>query len=134
MPDLEQLETTVDELKHLLSERGLAGENMLLNMGPHHPSTHGVLRLLLELDGEEVVRCIPDIGFLHTGIEKNMEFRTWVQGVTYVTRMDYLAPMFNETAYCLSVERLLGIEDHIPERANVIRVMMMERAECPEIS
>ena len=101
-------------------------ERIVVNMGPQHPSTHGVLRLILELEGETVlgVRC--GIGFLHTGIEKNMEFRTWVQGVTYVTRMDYLAPMFNEAAYCLSVERLLGIEDQIPERANVIRVMMME--------
>ena len=101
-------------------------ERIVVNMGPQHPSTHGVLRMILELEGETVVEARCGIGFLHTGIEKNMEFRTWVQGVTYVTRMDYLAPMFNETAYCLSVERLLGIEDHIPERANVIRVMMME--------
>ncbi|MGY9080957.1 MAG: NADH dehydrogenase subunit D, partial [Candidatus Nanopelagicales bacterium] len=101
-------------------------ERIVVNMGPQHPSTHGVLRMILELEGETVVEARCGIGFLHTGIEKNMEFRTWVQGVTYVTRMDYLAPMFNETAYCLSVERLLGIEDQIPERANVIRVMMME--------
>ena len=101
-------------------------ERIVVNMGPQHPSTHGVLRMILELEGETVTEVRCGIGFLHTGIEKNMEFRTWVQGVTYVTRMDYLAPMFNETAYCLSVERLLGIEDQIPERANVIRVMMME--------
>ena len=101
-------------------------ERIVVNMGPQHPSTHGVLRMILELEGETVVEARCGIGFLHTGIEKNMEFRTWVQGVTYVTRMDYLAPMFNETAYCLAVERLLGIEDQIPERANVIRVMMME--------
>ncbi len=101
-------------------------ERIIVNMGPQHPSTHGVLRLILELEGETVTQARCGIGYLHTGIEKNMEFRTWVQGVTYVTRMDYLAPMFNETAYCLSVERLLGIEDQIPERANVIRVMMME--------
>ena len=101
-------------------------ERIVVNMGPQHPSTHGVLRMILELEGETVVEARCGIGFLHTGIEKNMEFRTWVQGVTYVTRMDYLAPMFNESAYCLSVERLLGIEDQIPERANVIRVMMME--------
>ena len=101
-------------------------ERIVVNMGPQHPSTHGVLRLILELDGESVTEARCGIGFLHTGIEKNMEFRTWVQGCTFVTRMDYLSPMFNETAYCLAVEKLLGITDQIPERANVIRVMMME--------
>jgi len=101
-------------------------ERIIVNMGPQHPSTHGVLRLILELDGETVTEARCGIGFLHTGIEKNMEYRTWTQGVTFVTRMDYLAPMFNETVYCLAVERLLGITDEIPERANVIRVMMME--------
>jgi NADH-quinone oxidoreductase subunit D len=101
-------------------------EKIVVNMGPQHPSTHGVLRLVLDLEGETVTEVRCGIGFLHTGIEKNMEYRTWVQGVTYVTRMDYLSPMFNEAAYCLAVERLLGIEDQIPERANVIRVMMME--------
>ena len=95
-------------------------------MGPQHPSTHGVLRLILELDGETVTEARAGIGYLHTGIEKNMEFRTWVQGVTFCTRMDYLTPMMNEAAYCLSVERLLGIEDQIPERASIIRVLMME--------
>ena len=75
---------------------------MIINMGPQHPSTHGVLRLLLELDGETVIRCKPVIGYLHTGIEKNTEYRTWVQGVTFVTRADYLAPFFNELAYCLA--------------------------------
>jgi len=101
-------------------------ERIVVNMGPQHPSTHGVLRLILELDGETVTEARCGIGFLHTGIEKNMEFRTWVQGVTFVTRMDYLAPFFNETAYCLAVEKLLGVTDQIPERASVIRVMMME--------
>ena len=95
-------------------------------MGPQHPSTHGVLRLILELDGETVTEARCGIGYLHTGIEKNMEFRSWVQGVTFVTRMDYLAPLFNEAAYCLAVEKLLGITDDIPERASTIRVMMME--------
>ena len=70
-------------------------------MGPQHPSTHGVLRLILEIEGETVTEARCGIGYLHTGIEKNMEYRTWTQGVTFVTRMDYLAPMFNETAYCL---------------------------------
>ena len=99
-------------------------ETMIINMGPQHPSTHGVLRLLLELDGETVIRCKPVIGYLHTGIEKNTEYRTWVQGITFVTRADYVAPFFNELAYCLGVERLLGIE--VPERARLIRVLVCE--------
>jgi len=103
---------------------GLSEETMVINMGPQHPSTHGVLRLVLELDGETVVSCEPVIGYLHTGIEKNTEYRTWQQGVAFVTRMDYLSSFFNEMAYCTAVERLLGIE--APERARVIRVMFME--------
>jgi NADH-quinone oxidoreductase subunit D len=99
-------------------------ETMIINMGPQHPSTHGVLRLLLELDGETVIRCKPIVGYLHTGIEKNTEYRTWVQGVAYVTRADYLSPFFNELAYCLAVERLLGIE--APPRAQVLRVLLCE--------
>ena len=101
-------------------------ERIVVNMGPQHPSTHGVLRLILELEGETVVDTRCGIGDLHTGIEKNMEFRTWTQGVTFVTRMDYLSPFFNETAYCLGVEKLLGVPDQIPERARTIRVLMME--------
>jgi NADH-quinone oxidoreductase subunit D len=101
-------------------------ERVVVNMGPQHPSTHGVLRLILELDGETVTETRCGIGYLHTGIEKNLEYRSWVQGVTYVTRMDYLSPFFNETAYCLGVEKLLGITEQIPERATIIRVMMME--------
>lgn len=104
----------------------LKEERIVVNMGPQHPSTHGVLRLILEIDGETVTEARAGIGYLHTGIEKNMEFRTWVQGVTFCTRMDYLTPMFQETAYCLAIEQLLGITDQIPERANVIRVLMME--------
>ncbi len=103
-----------------------SSERLIVNMGPQHPSTHGVLRLILTLDGETVTELRPVIGYLHTGIEKNMEFRTWTQGVTFCTRMDYLSPMFNETAYCLAVEKLLGITDQIPQRASVIRVLMME--------
>jgi NADH-quinone oxidoreductase subunit D len=99
-------------------------ETMVLNMGPQHPSTHGVLRLLLELDGETVISCKPVIGYLHTGIEKNTEYRTWMQGVAFVTRADYLSPFFNELAYCLGVERLLGVE--APPRAQVIRVLLCE--------
>jgi NADH-quinone oxidoreductase subunit D len=103
-----------------------SGERMVLNMGPQHPSTHGVLRLILTIEGETVEEVRASIGYLHTGIEKNMEYRTWTQGVTFCTRMDYLMPFFNEAAYCLAVERLLGIEDKIPERAQIIRVMLME--------
>ncbi len=103
-----------------------AGERIVVNMGPQHPSTHGVLRLILEIEGETVTEARCGIGYLHTGIEKNLEYRTWTQGVTFVTRMDYLSPFFNETAYCLGVEKLLGITDEIPERASVIRVMLME--------
>ena len=110
----------VDEATALHEER------IVVNMGPQHPSTHGVLRLILELDGETVTEARAGIGYLHTGIEKNMEFRTWTQGVTFCTRMDYLTPMFQEAAYCLAIERLLGIEERIPERASIIRVLMME--------
>ncbi|MEY3093800.1 MAG: hypothetical protein RLZZ317_303 [Actinomycetota bacterium] len=101
-------------------------ERVVVNMGPQHPSTHGVLRLMLELEGETITELRCGIGYLHTGIEKNTEYRTWTQGVTFVTRMDYLSPIFNETAYCLAVEKLLGITNDLPERATVIRVMMME--------
>jgi NADH-quinone oxidoreductase subunit D len=115
--DWDQIATEIGESKE---------ERVVVNMGPQHPSTHGVLRLMLELEGETVTECRCGIGYLHTGIEKNCEFRTWTQGVTFVTRMDYLAPIFNETAYCLGVEKLLGITNDVPERATVIRVMMME--------
>ena len=101
-------------------------ERVVVNMGPQHPSTHGVLRLILELEGETVTEVRCGIGYLHTGIEKNMEYRNWTQGTTFVTRMDYLSPIFNETAYCLAIEKLLGITNDVPERASVIRVMMME--------
>ncbi|MGA9871370.1 MAG: NADH dehydrogenase (quinone) subunit D [Rhodococcus sp. (in: high G+C Gram-positive bacteria)] len=101
-------------------------ERIVVNMGPQHPSTHGVLRLILEIEAETVTEARCGIGYLHTGIEKNLEFRNWTQGVTFVTRMDYLSPFFNETAYCLGVEKLLDITDDIPERATVVRVMLME--------
>lgn len=101
-------------------------ERIVVNMGPQHPSTHGVLRIVLEIDGETVTEARAGIGFLHTGIEKNMEYRTWTQGVSFCTRMDYTAPFFQEAAYCLAVERALGITDDIPERATLIRVLLME--------
>ena len=103
-----------------------AGERIVVNMGPQHPSTHGVLRLILEIEGETVVEARCGIGYLHSGVEKYLEFRNWTQGVTVVTRMDYLSPFFNETAYCLGVEKLLDVTDAVPERASVIRVMLME--------
>ena len=99
-------------------------DTLVVNMGPQHPSTHGVLRLVLELDGETVVNGHCVLGYLHTGIEKNTEVRTWTQGVTFVTRMDYLSNFFNELGYCLAVERLLGIE--APARAQAVRVLLCE--------
>jgi NADH-quinone oxidoreductase subunit D len=99
-------------------------ERLVVNMGPQHPSTHGVLRLVMELEGETITSARTVIGYLHTGIEKNLEYRNWVQGVTFVTRMDYLSNIFNETGYCLAVEKLLGIE--APPRAQVLRVLTME--------
>ncbi|MGZ4650148.1 MAG: NADH-quinone oxidoreductase subunit D [Kineosporiaceae bacterium] len=113
-----------DEIAEEVAELG--DERIVVNMGPQHPSTHGVLRLILELDGETVTEARCGIGYLHTGIEKSMEYRTWTQGVTLCTRMDYLTPLFQEVAYCRGVERLLGIEDQIPERVDVIRVLLME--------
>jgi NADH-quinone oxidoreductase subunit D len=104
----------------------LSDERIVVNLGPQHPSTHGVLRLVLELEGETVTDARAVVGYLHTGIEKNLEYRNWTQGTTFVTRMDYLAPIFNETGYCLAVERLLGISDQVPPRAVTIRVLMME--------
>ncbi|MGW1677216.1 NADH-quinone oxidoreductase subunit D [Saccharopolyspora sp. NPDC002376] len=99
-------------------------DRVIINLGPQHPSTHGVLRLVLEMEGETVTKARSVIGYLHTGIEKNTEYRTWTQGVTFVTRMDYLAPLYNEAAYCLGIEKLLGIE--APPRAQTFRVMLME--------
>src|SRR5213083_3028381 len=106
--------------------RGVVPDNeqMSLNMGPQHPSTHGVLRVLLELDGEVVVKCIPDLGYLHTGIEKSCEDKTYSQAITLTDRMDYLNPLGNNLVYCLAVEKLLGLE--VPKRAQYIRVMMVE--------
>src|SRR5277367_6216125 len=101
-----------------------AANTMVLNMGPQHPSTHGVLRVVLELDGETVVKAEPVIGYLHTGIEKNMEAKTYSQAITMTDRIDYLAPLSNNLCYCLAVEKILGIE--IPKRAQYIRVLLTE--------
>ena len=101
-----------------------ASKTMVLNMGPQHPSTHGVLRVLLELDGETVVKAVPDLGYLHTGIEKSCEHKTYSQTITLTDRMDYLNPLGNNLVYCLAVEQLLGLE--VPKRAQYIRVLMVE--------
>ncbi|WP_132993744.1 NADH dehydrogenase (quinone) subunit D [Gordonia zhaorongruii] len=118
-----------EDVVNAVAERAAADpgdERIIVNMGPQHPSTHGVLRLILEIEGETVTEARCGIGYLHTGIEKNLEYRNWAQGVTFVTRMDYLSSFFNETAYCMAVEKLLGITDDVPDRANAIRVILME--------
>jgi NADH-quinone oxidoreductase subunit D len=113
-----------DELRGLVSERAFSGETLLLNMGPQHPSTHGVLRLLLELDGERVVSCVPDIGYLHTGIEKTCESKTYTKVIPLTDRMDYLSPMSNNLGYVMAVEKLMGVD--VPLRAQTIRVILCE--------
>jgi NADH-quinone oxidoreductase subunit D len=117
-------EVSIDKFKHLVSERALTGETMLLNMGPQHPSTHGVLRVLLELDGETVVNCIPDIGYLHTGIEKNIEAKTYLKAEVMSDRLDYMNTTGNNLAYCMAVEKLVELD--VPERAISIRVILTE--------
>lgn len=103
---------------------GEVGETLTLNMGPQHPSTHGVLRLVLELDGETVIKAVPHIGYLHTGMEKSMENEAWQQAIVITDRMDYLSAMNNNLAYCLAAEKLLGIQ--VPERGQAIRVLVSE--------
>jgi NADH-quinone oxidoreductase subunit D len=117
-------EVTLDQLRSLVSDRAFTGETMLLNMGPQHPSTHGVLRLLLELDGENVVSCVPDIGYLHTGIEKTCEDKTYVKIVPLTDRMDYLAPLSNNLGYVMAVEKLMDTQ--VPIRAQYVRVILCE--------
>jgi NADH-quinone oxidoreductase subunit D len=117
-------EVSIDQFKHLVSERALTGETMLLNMGPQHPSTHGVLRLLLELDGETVVNCIPDLGYLHTGIEKNMEAKTYQKAEVMTDRLDYMNTMGNNLAYVMAVEKLVDLD--VPVRAQALRVILVE--------
>jgi NADH-quinone oxidoreductase subunit D len=121
---LQQTEVSLDELRHLVSDRAIEGETVLLNMGPQHPSTHGVLRLLLELDGETVINCIPDIGFLHTGVEKNMEAKTYEKAEVMTDRLDYLNTIGNNLVYCLAIEKLTGLD--VPLRAQAIRVILTE--------
>src|SRR5690349_18011623 len=106
----------------------MQGEKMVLNMGPSHPSTHGVLRIVLELDGEIITKAVPDIGYLHRGDEKIAENMTWTQFIPYTDRLDYLAPLANNVAYALTVEKLLGIHDKLPPRCQYIRVICCELA------
>ena len=101
-------------------------QTMVINMGPSHPSTHGVLRLMLELQGETVLRCKPIIGYLHTGMEKTGEQLTFMQGGTNVTRMDYASPLNNELVFSMATEKLLGIDGDIPERAQWMRMLLSE--------
>jgi len=122
MAQLEEVD--VGPYRHLVSERAISGETMLLNMGPQHPSTHGVLRLLLELDGETVVNAIPDIGYLHTGVEKNMEAKTYLKAEVMTDRLDYMNTTGNNLAYCMAVEKLVDLD--VPPRAQAIRVILTE--------
>ncbi|MDD5466976.1 MAG: NADH dehydrogenase (quinone) subunit D [Anaerolineales bacterium] len=127
MTDIDQAqinEATLDGMGHLVSGQAFEGKTVLLNMGPQHPSTHGVLRLLLELDGETVVNCIPDIGFLHTGIEKNMEAKPYEKSIVMTDRLDYLNNLGNNLVYCMAMEKLLDLD--VPPRAQVIRVLLTE--------
>lgn len=101
-----------------------SNETMLINLGPHHPSTHGVLRVGMQMAGERIVGAMPDVGYLHTGIEKNMEYKTYTKAIALTDRMDYLAPLFNNLGFCLAVERLMEVE--VPERANILRVLLCE--------
>src|SRR5579885_3258632 len=122
-PELAEFVETSTLLK-ARPEEGAKDRTMVLNMGPQHPSTHGVLRLVIEIDGETVLKVVPDIGYLHTGIEKTCEAKFYQQVVPLTDRIDYLCPMTNNLAYCLAVEKLLGME--IPEKAQWIRVLCNE--------
>lgn len=118
------LETTLDELKHLFSPRAAEGDTVVLNMGPQHPSTHGVLRMIVELDGEIIINAVPDVGYLHTGVEKNMESKTFLKSLVMTDRLDYLNTVGNNLVYCLAVEKLMDVK--VPPRAQIIRVIMAE--------
>src|SRR5579864_6389520 len=115
---------TIEDSQSL--EDGQRIDTMTINMGPQHPSTHGVLRLILTIEGETVVKAVPDIGFLHTGIEKTAEAKTYHQALVLTDRMDYLAPLCNNLGYSLAVEKLLGIEDEINNKIKYTRVLLAE--------
>ncbi len=122
--DNETVEIALEQLRGLVSNDAFTGDTMLLNMGPQHPSTHGVLRLMLELDGEEIVHCLPDIGFLHTGIEKNMEAKTYEKALVMTDRLDYLNNLGNNLTYCMAIEKIAELD--VPLRAQYVRVMLTE--------
>lgn len=126
-PGLPEYNAEVGEWAEIAADiESVHNDRIAINMGPVHPSTHGVLRVVVELEGETVKDVRLGTGYLHTGIEKSMEYRTYNQGVTYCTRMDYVAPLFQEVAWCLAVEKAMGITDQIPRRASEIRVLLME--------
>ncbi len=122
--DQRTVETTLEELRGRVSEAAFSGDTMLLNMGPQHPSTHGVLRLMLELNGEIIVSCLPDVGYLHTGIEKNMEAKTYEKALVMTDRIDYLNNLGNNLVYCMAIEKLCEID--VPPRAQYLRVIIAE--------
>src|SRR5487761_471943 len=118
--------TTLDVEESVRLDERTRRDTMTINMGPQHPSTHGVLRLLLTIDGETVIKAIPDIGYLHTGIEKTAEAKTYHQALVLTDRMDYLAPLSNNLGYALAVEKPLGIEDEINNKIKYTRVLLAE--------
>src|ERR1700738_3288240 len=122
----QEIENTYTIEDSLISEDGQRKDTMTINMGPQHPSTHGVLRLILTIEGETVIKAVPDIGFLHTGIEKTAEAKTYHQALVLTDRMDYLAPLCNNLGYSLAVERLIGVEDEISEKVKYARVLLAE--------
>ena len=122
--DESQWEGDLETLRGLVSERAFTGETMVLNMGPQHPSTHGVLRVILELEGEQIVNCIPDVGYLHTGIEKTMESKKYEQALVLTDRKDYLNNLGNNLTYCLAIEKLCDLD--VPQRAQYMRVILAE--------
>src|SRR5271154_3417150 len=122
IPDSAARAAAVDDLQDI------QGERMVLNMGPSHPATHGVLRIVLELDGETITKADPDVGYLHRGDEKIAENMTYTQFIPYTDRLDYLAPLANNVAYALAVEKAIGIHDKLPPRCQYIRVMCAELA------
>src|ERR1700691_5029903 len=128
--DIETPDTLARAARSLeaISDSELLGEKLTLNMGPSHPATHGVLRIVLELDGEIISKAFPDIGYLHRGDEKIAESMTYNQFIPYTDRLDYLAPLANNVAYALAVEKLLGIDRALPPRCQYIRVICCELA------
>src|SRR5213595_286075 len=126
--EIEVLEPAVRVMAKKTPEEDLPGDKMVLNMGPSHPATHGVLRIVLELDGEIITKAAPDIGYLHRGDEKIAENMTYTQFIPYTDRLDYLAPLANNVAYALAVEKLMGIDKQLPPRCQFIRMICCELA------